>query len=251
MALRTDNIEEYIKMAKEAKNSRISMLLENTEGLLLDLGIKVADQRAHTVGQYEDNDNELLRGGLDGSPEDRQEEDGVEENLLSGQKRYLNLVHSKKEEVLEQPGMLEGGQLREYQLAGLQWMVSLYINGLNGILADEMGLGKTIQSISLFAYLMEKKGNYGPHLVLCPKALLTHYDMIMRDKKFLTKYQWEYIIIDEGHRLKNKDSKLSEILRGVYQSRNRLLLTGTPIQNNLKELWSLLNFVLPKVFDTP
>merc|ERR1719281_2288668 len=74
--------------------------------------------------------------------------------------------------------------------------------------------------------------------------------MIMRDKKFLTKYQWEYIIIDEGHRLKNKDSKLSEILRGMYQSRNRLLLTGTPIQNNLKELWSLLNFVLPKVFDT-
>ena len=67
MALRTDNIEEYIKMAKEAKNSRISMLLENTEGLLLDLGIKVADQRAHTVGQYEDNDNELLRGGLDGA----------------------------------------------------------------------------------------------------------------------------------------------------------------------------------------
>lgn len=291
LALRTDNIEEYIKMAKEAKNSRISMLLENTEGLLLDLGIKVADQRAATMGQYEDND-ELLQD-FNQQQLEQKEEDGVEENLISGQKRYLNLVHSKKEVVDEQPFTLEGGNLREYQLGGLQWMVSLYINGLNGILADEMGLGKTIQSISLFAYLMEKKGNYGPHLVLCPKAvlsnwmvefgrwlpnvnvilydgkpeerralredrmaaqtfnvLLTHYDMIMRDKKFLTKYQWEYIIIDEGHRLKNKDSKLSEILRGVYQSRNRLLLTGTPIQNNLKELWSLLNFVLPKVFDT-
>ncbi|UPR01886.1 SNF2-like ATP-dependent DNA helicase [Chloropicon primus] len=294
LALRTDNMEEYIKMAKEAKNSRISMLLDNTDVLLQNLGVKVADQRAATMGQFEDTDGQHLLRADDAVQTSQQEDaDAVEQNLISGQKRYLNLVHSKQEPVDEQPVMLEGGQLREYQLAGLQWMVSLYINGLNGILADEMGLGKTIQTISLFAYLMEKKGNYGPHLVLCPKAvlsnwcvefgrwlpnynvilydgkpeerkqlrddrmaaqtfnvLLTHYDMIMRDKKFLTKFQWEYIIIDEGHRLKNKDSKLSEILRGVYQSRNRLLLTGTPIQNNLKELWSLLNFVLPKVFDT-
>ena len=294
LALRTDNIEEYIKMAKQAKNSRISMLLENTEGLLLELGIKVADQRASSLGQYENEDQDVNRlYQFNNENRQQKEEDEVEENLVSGQKRYINLVHSKREEVDEQPSNLEGGKLREYQLAGLQWMVSLYINGLNGILADEMGLGKTIQSISLFAYLMESKGNYGPHLVICPKAVLsnwcveferwlpnvnvilydgnpterkairedrmaaqtfnivlTHYDMIMRDKKVLAKYQWEYIIIDEGHRLKNKDSKLSEIMRGHYQSRNRLLLTGTPIQNNLKELWSLLNFVLPKVFDT-
>ena len=298
LALKSDNIEEYLRMAKEAKNSRVSTLLENTESLLVELGMKVSDQRAEQAG----TDSQLAEyeNFVFGRTKDREEGGGsdddaldVEDNLLQGQKRYLSLVHSKSEGVAEQPRCLEGGSLRQYQLAGLQWMVSLYINGLNGILADEMGLGKTIQTISLVAYLMETKSNFGPHLIICPKAvlsnwtneferwlsavnvvlydgkpeerkalredrmanqtfnvLLTHYDMIMRDKKTLTKIQWEYIIVDEGHRLKNKDSKLSEILRGSYEARNRLLLTGTPIQNNLKELWSLLNFVLPKVFDT-
>ena len=81
-------------------------------------------------------------------------------------------------------------------------------------------------------------------------VVLTHYDMILRDTKALAKISWEYVIVDEGHRLKNKDSKLAETMRSLYSSRFRLLLTGTPIQNNLKELWSLLNFVLPKVFNS-
>ena len=64
--------------------------------------------------------------------------------------------------------MLEGGTLKEYQLKGLQWMVSLYNNRLNGILADEMGLGKTIQTISLITYLIEKKQQHGPFLIIVP-----------------------------------------------------------------------------------
>jgi len=60
--------------------------------------------------------------------------------------------------------------------------------------------------------------------------------------------QWQYIIVDEGHRMKNSKSKFAMILGNFYTSKHRLLLTGTPLQNNLSELWSLLNFLLPKIF---
>lgn len=59
--------------------------------------------------------------------------------------------------------------------------------------------------------------------------------------------QWHYLVVDEGHRLKNAQSRLSDILR-TYSARRRLLLTGTPLQNNLQELWALLHFLLPRVF---
>lgn len=71
--------------------------------------------------------------------------------------------------------MLSGGTLKHYQLVGLQWLVSLYNNNLNGILADEMGLGKTIQTISLFAHLMEHKKNYGPFLIVVPLTTLPNW----------------------------------------------------------------------------
>lgn len=67
------------------------------------------------------------------------------QSLLESNEKYYTLAHAVKEAVVTQPKMLVGGQLREYQMKGLQWMVSLYNNKLNGILADEMGLGKTIQ----------------------------------------------------------------------------------------------------------
>ena len=64
--------------------------------------------------------------------------------------------------------MMEGGTLKDYQVKGLQWMISLYNNRLNGILADEMGLGKTIQTISLITYLIERKKQNGPFLIVVP-----------------------------------------------------------------------------------
>lgn len=71
--------------------------------------------------------------------------------------------------------MLQGGELRIYQIEGLQWMLSLFNNNLNGILADEMGLGKTIQTIALIAYLMENKCVSGPHMIIAPKAVLPNW----------------------------------------------------------------------------
>jgi SNF2 family DNA or RNA helicase len=82
------------------------------------------------------------------------------------------------ERVTRQPSLLRAGTLRDYQLVGLQWMLSLYNNKLNGILADEMGLGKTVQVMSLIAYLMEFKGNYGPHLIIVPNAVLVNWKVL-------------------------------------------------------------------------
>lgn len=197
-----------------------------------------------------------------------------------------------KEDITEQPHLLNGGLLKPYQLQGLNWMISLYNNNLNGILADEMGLGKTIQTISLFAYLIGNKGNEGPFLVVVPlvtiqnwineftkwaptirvitykgkknerpalaqflktekfHVVLTTYEYILNDKSTLCKLDWQYIVVDEGHRVRNTKSKFASTLGQQYTSKHRLLLTGTPLQNNLAELWALLNFLLPKIFSS-
>jgi SWI/SNF-related matrix-associated actin-dependent regulator of chromatin subfamily A protein 2/4 len=222
------------------------------------------------------------------------EKDSDRKDGLEGQKRYNSAVHTRMEKVTVQPACMTAGQLRDYQVEGLQWMTSLYNNHLNGILADEMGLGKTIQTIALLAHLMETKGNLGPHIILAPKpvlpnwqkefakwlptqmevvvydgkpeerrqirddhlvnnnfnVLLTHYDYILKDKAVLGKVAWNYIVVDEGHRLKNDKSRLAETLRSSYTFRHRLILTGTPINNNLQELWALLNFLLPTIFNS-
>jgi SWI/SNF-related matrix-associated actin-dependent regulator of chromatin subfamily A member 5 len=189
----------------------------------------------------------------------------------------------------ESPGFIQG-QMRDYQVAGLNWLVSLHENGISGILADEMGLGKTLQTISFLGYLRHIMGITGPHLVVVPKSTLdnwkrefgrwtpevnvlvlqgakderhalinerlidekfdvciTSYEMILREKSHLKKFAWEYIIIDEAHRIKNEESSLAQVIR-MFNSRGRLLITGTPLQNNLHELWALLNFLLPDVF---
>ncbi|KAG6826565.1 hypothetical protein H0H92_015298 [Tricholoma furcatifolium] len=189
----------------------------------------------------------------------------------------------------ESPSFIDG-TMRAYQLQGLNWMVSLHHNGLNGILADEMGLGKTLQTISFLAYLKHYRDITGPHLVVVPKSTLqnwqrefgkwtadfnvvvlqgtpqeraeiianrlipqdfevciTSYEMCLIEKSAFRKFSFEYIVIDEAHRIKNVDSILSQIVR-EFMSRGRMLITGTPLQNNLKELFALLNFICPEIF---
>ncbi|GAB2266574.1 Probable ATP-dependent DNA helicase chr12 [Dionaea muscipula] len=299
-AIKALDEETYMKLVKESKNERLTMLLGKTNELLVSLGAAVQRQKdaEHSGGVEPSKDSE------DDFPElgdvhpnddiDMRAKDSVNAgNIFEGQRQYNSAVHSIQEKVTEQPAMLQGGELRTYQLEGLQWMLSLFNNNLNGILADEMGLGKTIQSISLIAYLMENKGVTGPHLIVAPKAVLpnwknefatwapsihtvlydghkttrtalrekysgeekfnvflTHYDLIIRDKSFLKKIHWYYMIVDEGHRLKNHDCTLARTLVSGYRIRRRLLLTGTPIQNSLQELWALLNFLLPNIFNS-
>ncbi|XP_041371850.1 lymphocyte-specific helicase-like [Gigantopelta aegis] len=79
-------------------------------------------------------------------------------------------------------------------------------------------------------------------------VVITSYEIAMMDKRFLQNNEWKYLIVDEGHRIKNSQCRLVKDLR-MYKTTHRLLLTGTPLQNNLAELWSLLNFLLPEIFD--
>ncbi|KAJ2917261.1 hypothetical protein MD484_g3139, partial [Candolleomyces efflorescens] len=78
-------------------------------------------------------------------------------------------------------------------------------------------------------------------------VVVTTYDIIIRDRGHLSKYDWGYIVVDEGHRLKNLNCKLMKEIK-QYKSAGRMILTGTPLHNNLAELWSLLNFILPDIF---
>lgn len=79
-------------------------------------------------------------------------------------------------------------------------------------------------------------------------VLMTTYEYVIKDKSVLAKINWKYMIIDEGHRMKNHHCKLTQVLNTHYIAPYRLLLTGTPLQNKLPELWALLNFLLPSIF---
>ncbi|KAI9290204.1 SNF2 family N-terminal domain-containing protein [Umbelopsis sp. AD052] len=277
-ALKADDEEAYMKLIDEAKDTRLTHLLRQTGAFLESLTRAVVDQQNDPIHSDDIEDEEV--------DEDLQYEDE------SGKKvDYYQIAHKIKERVV-QPSMLVGGTLKDYQLKGLQWMVSLYNNHLNGILADEMGLGKTIQTISLITYLIEHKKQNGPFLIIVPlstltnwtlefekwapgvatiiykgppnsrralqqevrygnfQVLLTTFEYIIKDRPVLSKIRWLNMIIDEGHRMKNTQSKLTTVLRQYYHSRYRLILTGTPLQNNLPELWALLNFILPKIFNS-
>uniref|UniRef100_A0A3B4V3V4 Chromodomain helicase DNA binding protein 1 n=1 Tax=Seriola dumerili TaxID=41447 RepID=A0A3B4V3V4_SERDU len=191
--------------------------------------------------------------------------------------------------------IVEGLELRDYQLDSLNWMAHSWCKGNSCILADEMGLGKTIQTICFLNYLFNEHQLYGPFLLVVPLStltswqreiqlwatqmnvvvylgdissrnmirthewmhvhskrlkfniLLTTYEILLKDKSFLGSVNWAVIGVDEAHRLKNDDSLLYKTMID-FKSNHRLLITGTPLQNSLKELWSLLHFIMPEKF---
>ncbi|KAF9240898.1 P-loop containing nucleoside triphosphate hydrolase protein [Melanogaster broomeanus] len=176
---------------------------------------------------------------------------------------------------IKQPRMLMA-QLKEYQLKGLNWLGTLYEQGINGILADEMGLGKTVQSISLLAYLAEVHDIWGPFLVVAPAStlhnwqqeitrfvpslkalpywgnvkdrttlrkfwskkeisydkdapfhvLITSYQLVTQDQQYFQRVKWQYMVLDEAQNIKNASS------------------------NSMQELWALLHFIMPSLFDS-
>lgn len=171
-ALKADDEEAYMKLIDTAKDTRITHLLRQTDAYLDSLAQAVMEQQrddgAPVVPYVHDDDptTEATFGAVKmdlGEPTDNSKLD------------YYAVAHRIKEKVTKQPGILVGGTLKEYQIKGLQWMVSLYNNRLNGILADEMGLGKTIQTISLITFLIETKQQRGPYLVIVPLSTMTNW----------------------------------------------------------------------------
>ena len=316
--LKENNEEAYRQLVEETKNERLKSLLDQTDAYLAEVGQILKNEKAKEDaaagrtpvaipaaaaapvsvpvameeeggGGGEEEEGGEEKGGSSGGGEEDEE---AAEDLEAARKsiNYYENIHSIKETVTGQSKSLVGGTLKGYQIAGLEWLVSLYNNGLNGILADEMGLGKTIQTLSLVTYLIDVKKVPGPFLIVVPlstttnwvnemtkwcpsvkfvsykgpqkarrakmaemmrepfSVCLTTYTFVVRDANMLSKFKWKYIIIDEGHRVKSKKAKLTVTLTEDYSTERRLILTGTPLQNNLQELWSLLNFLLPSVF---
>ena len=168
------------------------------------------------------------------------------------------------------------GELRGYQRAGLGWLHFLREFGFGGCLADDMGLGKTVQVLAL---LEARRGGELPSLVVVPKSLifnwlaeaerftpklrvldhtgigrtrefagwdvvLTTYGTLRRDIATLRQAEFDYVILDEAQAIKNADSQTAKAAR-LLRGRHRLALTGTPVENHLGELWSLLEFLNP------
>lgn len=178
----------------------------------------------------------------------------------------------------EKPAALQA-ELREYQQEGFSWICRLDAWGAGACLADDMGLGKTVQTIAFLLY----KAHSGPSLVVAPASvvpnwerelqrfaptlnirtlnreaerqqaigeagpndiILTTYGLLVTEEACLTQKEWNVLCLDEAHTIKNRETKMSAAAMKL-QGKSRLILTGTPIQNYLGELWNLFQFINP------
>ena len=247
------------------KNGRIAVLnpdaLDDFEEALRD-----ADPRQRQPGIY--RLNKIQAGYLMNTVE----EIGAK---LTGASESLRC--SDATGVLEQLGPL-GEQLRDYQLHGVSWLSALAEQNLGGILADEMGLGKTVQTL---AFLRLHRG-HGPALIVCPTSLLanwqreaerftpelklllidgtnrvakiarlaghdlalTSYGLLRRDFEAYVGVAFATVVLDEAQHIKNPDTQNAQAAFSL-NARQRFVLTGTPMENSVRDLWSLMNFVAP------
>ncbi len=173
--------------------------------------------------------------------------------------------------------------LRPYQMEGVLWMTSRIQRGAGGVLADEMGLGKTVQSIALASCVLHRRpSGAGPVLVVCPKSLLgnwqaefarfapqlsvlavqgagraealaeiaaadvvlTSYQLLVRDAAAYQAEKFSLILLDEASFIRNPATEAAKTLRSLKAS-GRVALTGTPLENGVRDLWSIFQFVLP------
>ncbi|MEG4975608.1 DEAD/DEAH box helicase [Microcoleus sp. K4-B3] len=177
------------------------------------------------------------------------------------------------------------GQLRPYQALGAGWLAFLERWGLGACLADDMGLGKTIELIAFLVHLQEQDSLEAPTLLVCPTSVLgnwerevkkfgptlkvlvhhgdkrakgkafaaeikgkdliiTSYALVFRDAKEFQGIKWQGLVLDEAQNIKNSEAKQSQAVRQIEAS-FKIALTGTPVENRLQELWSILEFLNP------
>ncbi|YAI81300.1 MAG: DEAD/DEAH box helicase [cyanobacterium endosymbiont of Rhopalodia sterrenbergii] len=177
------------------------------------------------------------------------------------------------------------GELRPYQKRGVSWLAFLEQWGLGACLADDMGLGKTPQLLAFLLHLKAQEMLKGPVLLVCPTSVLnnwdrevhkfsptlstlihhgekrnkgksftkivkskhlvlTSYPLVYRDTEILEQVEWKGLVLDEAQNIKNPQAKQSQAVRR-FKTEFRVALTGTPVENRLSELWSILDFLNP------
>ncbi len=196
---------------------------------------------------------------------------------------YEALREGQSRVVLGAPGRMTGA-LRPYQLRGYSWMAFLTSLGFGACLADDMGLGKTVQTLALVQHHRDM-GDKRPVLLVCPTSVLenwrvevarffpgmrtylhhsrgrargedfrreaanaamvlTSYALLQRDASFLQEMDWVGVVLDEAQNIKNPDAQQARATRNL-KSEWRVALTGTPIENHVGDLWSIMEFLMP------
>ncbi|MFY0644168.1 MAG: DEAD/DEAH box helicase [Bacteroidia bacterium] len=192
-------------------------------------------------------------------------------------REHLNKIESIKEEQVSKKFQ---GTLRPYQIDGLSWLMFLYRNGFGGILADDMGLGKTVQTLAFLQKILEEQESPTQILLVAPTSLLynwqneaqkftpdlntyvhtggnrlkrrelfqdfdliiTSYGLMRNDHHIFSEEDFLCIVLDESQYIKNQSAKSTQLINKL-KSRHKLCLTGTPIENSIKDLWSQMNFL--------
>lgn len=208
----------------------------------------------------------------------------MSKRLMQIQKQILGEAAFKAQDV---PAVIKA-EPRNYQVDGIGWLERLRRMHLNGILADDMGLGKTLQAIiAITQSRLEKPGV--PSLIVCPTSLVynwqeefhkfnpeidvlvvdsvpaqrkkllktvdqydvvvTSYNLLQKDIEQYKKIPFDYVVLDEAQHIKNRGTRNAKSVK-MIQAAHRLILTGTPIENSLEELWSLFDFLMPGLLST-
>jgi superfamily II DNA or RNA helicase len=177
--------------------------------------------------------------------------------------------------------------LRPYQKQGVAWLRFLRDNGFGGILADEMGLGKTVQTLAFVRHVRRQEPGGAPMLVICPTSLVfnwvaeakkftpslkvlalhgperraafaqipqsdlvvTSYALIRRDAERYRELEFDIAVLDEAQHIKNRQTQNAQAVKSV-RARQRLVLTGTPLENSVLDLWSIFDFLMPGYLGT-
>lgn len=203
----------------------------------------------------------------------------ITNRLLEIQKQIRGEIVFDAQEIPEQIN----ATLRNYQIEGVHWLERLRKMHLNGILADDMGLGKTLQAIIAITQ-SQRENPVGGSLVICPTSLvynwkeeirkfnpnlntlvidgspnqrkkqlknlsdydviITSYNLLQKDIEIYKKAIFDYVVLDEAHHIKNRATRNAKSVK-MLRAGHRLILTGTPIENSLEELWSLFDFLMP------
>ncbi|KNC98438.1 uncharacterized protein SPPG_06143 [Spizellomyces punctatus DAOM BR117] len=299
--------------------------MEVDDALPLDVLIveKILDATYHKLHGTEDLDNlKEVYIKWKGLPHDKcyweqlpPDDDPLYPDIVREYERYLKRdeigdwksVPTRKkafEEYDEQPDFIGYGQLKPYQLEGLNWLLYKWHKETPCILADDMGLGKTVQIVSLLACLhhdyyrwpfliavpsstlghwQQELQRWAPNLVVTTYSgsqearkvireheihgpedenrkqdknvrfhvLLANYETLSRDSAYFRNIDFEVLVCDEGHRLKDDSAKSFTSFKKNLKVRHRIIMTGTPLQNNVRELFNLLCFLDPVKFSSP